>query len=979
MVIHKQCSMVFNIFHFVNNNIMAQKCINYQCKSKFGKKFLSAQQSVCNYYHVPFKPYQKVCSICLEICIKHFNRLGKQMKSQECIFNNEFPARHIYIELSDSDDEETEDNIATSILSEDIHENDLSNYIKTVWYDFIKNPVDLQLQNCKNFINSEKHNINETNNQINSLIKQISIDLSKLHCNLYKFNNCRQFHYEKEVNIIDNNPDKIDTDNDAVVVIKNKTIKPLNLPPKGQPRRCSLRSGDKVYAMKYSMCRPWFEATVESPISKTYFNISFNDDGNKKILNNKNLAYINTSNTQYPIGSRVIAKFQDMNIKLTDNFYVGVIAEKPKYLNNFRYMIFFDVGYTQYVCHEDIRLLCYQSKIISDDVHENVKEFVKAYFNKYPERIMVNFNKKQLVRAELNSKWSLAKVVNTDASLVQLKFFNQENEVHIEWLYRGSNRLGPIYNQLNKNIHDVQPTTSMVNVYKKLNRPYIKLENAAKEKKIIKPNKHKSKKNVIEIISINEFSSKKQTNSGVIETINLPPDRPKPLPYKAHQCSHLCMLWIQYDYSKTKTMNTLSIPLHFGFERTIIQDENLKSSKVVYKTPCGRIIKNEKEMYNYLKTVEYGKNIMTIDFFNFDYFVNPLALYKETEYFNYIDDISFEMESKQISAVNCLNHTSPPPLKYITEREIKPGVNLNLDTKFLCSCDCTDNCENKTKCSCWQLTYECQKKIPINYKDNIIGYNYKRLYETVYTGIYECNAYCKCKKTCLNRVVQEPLSSTLQIFLTEKKGWGVRTLVDIPKGSFVCTYIGAVYKEKEAEIHGMKYGDEYQAELDYIEIVQGIKEGYETDADQLDIESDSKSSSSSEEEEFNPGQVIKSKIPIESKMSLRQNIQNTNKKTDGKHQLSKLNIKQKIGNQKESLRKYFDYSGTYILDAKFSGNVGRYFNHSCDPNIFVQNVFVDSHDLRFPWVAYFALTYIAAGTELTWNYSYTVGSVKTKY
>ena len=31
----------------------------------------------------------------------------------------------------------------------------------------------------------------------------------------------------------------------------------------------------------------------------------------------------------------------------------------------------------------------------------------------------------------------------------------------------------------------------------------------------------------------------------------------------------------------------------------------------------------------------------------------------------------------------------------------------------------------------------------------------------------------------------------------------------------------------------------------------------------------------------------------------------------------------------------------------FQGNIGRYLNHSCDPNVFVQNVFVESHDLRF--------------------------------
>ncbi|CAH0712953.1 unnamed protein product, partial [Brenthis ino] len=68
----------------------------------------------------------------------------------------------------------------------------------------------------------------------------------------------------------------------------------------------------------------------------------------------------------------------------------------------------------------------------------------------------------------------------------------------------------------------------------------------------------------------------------------------------------------------------------------------------------------------------------------------------------------------------------------------------------------------------------------------------------------------------------------------------------------------------------------------------------------------------------------------------------------------------------------------YIMDAKVQGNIGRYLNHSCSPNVFVQNVFVDTHDPRFPWVAFFALSYIKSGTELTWNYNYDVGSVPGK-
>ncbi|CAL1548494.1 unnamed protein product [Lymnaea stagnalis] len=66
------------------------------------------------------------------------------------------------------------------------------------------------------------------------------------------------------------------------------------------------------------------------------------------------------------------------------------------------------------------------------------------------------------------------------------------------------------------------------------------------------------------------------------------------------------------------------------------------------------------------------------------------------------------------------------------------------------------------------------------------------------------------------------------------------------------------------------------------------------------------------------------------------------------------------------------------MDAKLMGNLGRYLNHSCSPNVFVQNIFVDTHDLRFPWVAFFAGQYIRAGTELTWDYNYEVGSVPDK-
>lgn len=56
---------------------------------------------------------------------------------------------------------------------------------------------------------------------------------------------------------------------------------------------------------------------------------------------------------------------------------------------------------------------------------------------------------------------------------------------------------------------------------------------------------------------------------------------------------------------------------------------------------------------------------------------------------------------------------------------------------------------------------------------------------------------------------------------------------------------------------------------------------------------------------------------------------------------------------------------TYI-DPRFRGNVGRFINHSCDPNLFLAPVHVDD---SYPRVAMFALRTIEAGEELSYNYS----------
>ncbi len=70
-----------------------------------------------------------------------------------------------------------------------------------------------------------------------------------------------------------------------------------------------------------------------------------------------------------------------------------------------------------------------------------------------------------------------------------------------------------------------------------------------------------------------------------------------------------------------------------------------------------------------------------------------------------------------------------------------------------------------------------------------------------------------------------------QLFKTQKCGWGVRCLDDIPQGQFICVYVGELLTGQQANEVGRKFGDEYFAELDFIETVEKAKKDYESDVE----------------------------------------------------------------------------------------------------------------------------------------------------
>ncbi|XP_004588922.2 histone-lysine N-methyltransferase SETDB1 isoform X2 [Ochotona princeps] len=700
--------------------------------------------------------------------------------------------------------------------------------------------------------------------------------------------------------------------------------------------------------------------------------------------------------------------------------------------------------------------------------------------------------------------------------------------------------------------------------------------------------------------------------------------------YLPHVCSYTCLSRIRpMRNEQYRGKNPLLVPLLYDFRRmTARRRVNRKMGfHVIYKTPCGLCLRTMQEIERYL--FETGCDFLFLEMFCLDPYVLVDRKFQPYKPFYYILDITYGKEDVPLSCVNEIDTTPPPQVAYSKERIPGKGVFINTGPEFLVGCDCKDGCRDKSKCVCHQLTIQATACTPGGQINPNSGYQYKRLEECLPTGVYECNKRCKCDPNmCTNRLVQHGLQVRLQLFKTQNKGWGIRCLDDIAKGSFVCIYAGKILTDDFADKEGLEMGDEYFANLDHIESVENFKEGYESDApcssdssgvdlkDQEDGNSgtedpeesndDSSDDNFCKDEDFSTSSVWRSyatrrqtrgqkenglsempakdsrppdlgpphvpvppplvpagvcnppsseetpknkvaswlscnsvtdggfdsdsrssfktgeggagggrgeaeksstsalgvedegdmkqakkedpddrnKIPgitessrnygynpspvkpeglrrPPSKTSLHQSrrlaasaqpgaddvltlssstdsegesgtsrkptagqtaatavdsddIQTISSGSEGDDFEDKKNISGPAKRQvavkstrgfalksthgiaikstnmasvekgdsapvRKNTRQFYDgEESCYIIDAKLEGNLGRYLNHSCSPNLFVQNVFVDTHDLRFPWVAFFASKRIRAGTELTWDYNYEVGSVEGK-
>uniref|UniRef100_A0A4W5RAG1 [histone H3]-lysine(4) N-trimethyltransferase n=1 Tax=Hucho hucho TaxID=62062 RepID=A0A4W5RAG1_9TELE len=742
-----------------------------------------------------------------------------------------------------------------------------------------------------------------------------------------------------------------------------------------------------------------------NPVGNGYskYKVKFENKG-KSLLSGNHIAfhYHPTLERLY-VGARVVAKYKDGNQVW---LYAGIVAEMPNNKNRMRFLIFFDDGYASYVTLPELYPVCRPMKRTWEDIEDaSCKDFIEEYITSYPNRPMVLLKAGQVIKTEWEGTWWRSRVEEVDGSLVKILFLDDKRS---EWIYRGSTRLEPMFN-LKTNCANTQE--------KKM---------AGQQRTRPSMGALRTKGPVVQYHS----GGNTTTPSG----------------------------------TPTKSPHPLSPPS--SIPPTPSQPNQPMSFHVIYKSPCGLCLRSMAEIQRYL--FQTRCDFIFLEMFCLDPYVLVDRRFQPQKPYYYIRDITNGREDIPLSCVNEIDITPPPDVAYSKERIPEDGVFINTSPEFLVGCDCTDGCRDKSKCSCHQLTLQATACTPGAQINHTAGYTQKRLEECLPTGIYECNKRCKCcSQMCTNRLVQHGLQVRLQLFKTQNKGWGIRCLDDVAKGSFVCIYAGKILTDDFADKEGLEMGDEYFANLDHIESVENFKEGYESEAhcsdsdgSGVDMSSDEESNNDKSSDDtfvkdpyyssssvwrsyttrrqakgvkegvcalnWNPQFesvsvcfcALRSQQSVKTEGGKKQDVMTLSdsddvqtissgsddnkereKRTQGavKRQVAVkstrgialknshgLMVKTGGGGDggdsgPKNTRQFFDgEESCYIIDAKLEGNLGRYLNHSCSANLFVQNVFVDTHDLRFPWVAFFASKRIRAGTELTWDYNYEVGSVEGK-
>lgn len=191
-------------------------------------------------------------------------------------------------------------------------------------------------------------------------------------------------------------------------------------------------------------------------------------------------------------------------------------------------------------------------------------------------------------------------------------------------------------------------------------------------------------------------------------------------------------------------------------------------------------------------------------------------------------------------------------------------------------CQCLDKCDDADECACGEYD---EGPRHMNYDAD------ERLRAGASRLIRECNARCACSDNCGNKVVQRGRKVPVQIFKTRNRGWGVKALMPVKKGTFVTEYVGTITSKEE------------------VETISAANEGKPETWYFFDLD---------------------------------------------------------INSQRDVL---------YSIDGYQYGNIARFINHSCDPNLESYSVFIESQDSQLYRIAFFASRDIERGEEFSVDYA----------
>uniref|UniRef100_A0A8C7XTR8 Histone-lysine N-methyltransferase SETDB2 n=1 Tax=Oryzias sinensis TaxID=183150 RepID=A0A8C7XTR8_9TELE len=367
---------------------------------------------------------------------------------------------------------------------------------------------------------------------------------------------------------------------------------------------------------------------------------------------------------------------------------------------------------------------------------------------------------------------------------------------------------------------------------------------------------------------------------------------------------------------------------------------------VVYKAPCGQSLRSFEDVMLFLVATE-SYDLLQVDFFTFNPSVelDPPSV-SDAQILS--KDVSRGLEPTPVELCAPNGGSRPPEFRYRKDRWPHGCFLSQGPTLFSACCDCTDGCSDARSCACVAMTTRGR------------GYSYRRLLQ-----LFECGPWCDCDRArCQNRLVQRGIRARLQVFQTEDRGWGVRCRDDLDRGTFVCIYAGVVLQKvlSPDELPPPKLTRADLPSDDEVEVVTEWRAPPVLEERRNLV--DTPPPCPNVPVIQTPTEA--SAPPLDQQMKIRL--------TTGGQAENRTKREHQRGVKRAAIME-----GVCFVDASKEGNVSRFINHSCQPNLFIQNVFIDSHDPVFPVVAFFTRRAVKAGTELTWNYSaYTPGLPQQK-